>query len=105
MLEMVSKSGFVGQHYSSRAVVCHSSPSLEGHGLSNVPVSSSSSYSTTPSLHRFELGGLGAHMDSHMGSGFRTVRTAHQYARDEDSIVGPASFCNTHQWSFSVVRY
>ena len=43
--EMVSNSGFVGQHYFSVVVVCRSSSSLEGNGLSHGHVSSSSSYS------------------------------------------------------------
>ena len=35
-----------------------------------------------------------------MGLGFRTERTAHQCARDEGSIVGPASFCKGHSVLF-----
>ena len=77
--EMVSKSSFVGQHYFSGAVVCHSSPSLEGHGLSNDHVSSSSSYSSTPSLHKFELGGLGGTYGQSHGLGIWSMTQREQH--------------------------
>ena len=55
--EIVSNSCFLGQHYSSGAVVCRSSLSLEGHGLSHVRISSSSSYSKLHLLTDLSLEG------------------------------------------------
>ena len=57
--EVVSKACLVGHQYSSRTVVCLGSRSMDGFGLFDIHVSPSSSFSSTPSLHRFELGGLG----------------------------------------------
>ena len=77
--EVVSKACLVGHQYSSRTVVCLGSRSMDGFGLSDIHVAPSSSFSSTPSLRRFELGGLGAHMDNHMTSGFWSITYKKQH--------------------------
>ena len=103
--EVVSKACLVGQHYSSRTVVCLGSRSLDRYGLSDIHVSPSSSFSSTPSLHRFELGGLGdSYGQSH---GLRLLvhnreGATHQCVRNEGGLVSSAGFCSSYQGSLGV---
>ena len=103
--EVVSKACLVGHQYSSRTVVCLGSRSMDGFGLFDIHVSPSSSFSSTPSLHRLELGGLGgSYGQSH---GLRLLvhniqETTHQCVRNEGSLVSSAGFCSSYQGSFGV---
>ena len=103
--EVVSKACLVGQHYFSRTVVCLGSRSLDRYGLSDIHVSPSSSFSSTPSLHRFELGGLG---DSYgQLHGLRLLvhnreGATHQCVRNEGGLVSSAGFCSSYQGSLGV---
>ena len=103
--EVVSKACLVGHQYSSRTVVCLGSRSMDGFGLFDINVSPSSAFSSTPSLHRFELGGLGgSYGQSH---GLRLLvhniqETTHQCVRNEGSLISSAGFCSSYQGSFGV---
>ena len=103
--EVVSKACLVGQHYSSRTVVCLGSRSLDRYGLSDIDVSPSSSFSSTPSLHRFELGGLGSSYGQSYGLRLLVHNregTTHQCVRNEGGLVSSAGFCSSYQGSLGV---
>ena len=106
--EMESGHGSVGPEDSPGSLVCQSSQSMVGYEVFDFHVPSSSSYSTAPSVYRFQFGGVGCSHGQPHGLGLLDQgiqRHAHQCPGNEGSLVSFAGICSSHQGPFSSSSY